>query len=99
LSFAADAGPDLRDYRVDFSKLAQTFPDLDLRWSARAGVDELAESYTAHGMSHDDFTSTRFVRLRRIRELQSAGLIDEALRRRVTGRFPAPGTALPQEVR
>ena len=33
VTFAADAGPDLRNYRVDFSKLAETFPDLNLRWS------------------------------------------------------------------
>ena len=38
---AEGAGPDLRNYRVDFSKLVDTFPDLALRWSVRAGVDEL----------------------------------------------------------
>jgi nucleoside-diphosphate-sugar epimerase len=98
LSFADNAGPDLRDYRVDFAKLAATFPDLSLRWTTRAGVDELARAYADYGLSYDDFTSSRFVRLRRIRELQSAGLIDETLRRRVSGRFPAPGTGIPQEV-
>ena len=41
LSFADGAGPDLRNYRVDFAKLNETFPDLDLRWSVRDGVDEL----------------------------------------------------------
>ncbi len=29
VSLAEDAGPDLRNYRVDFSKLAATFPDLE----------------------------------------------------------------------
>jgi hypothetical protein len=33
--FAANAGPDLRNYRVDFSKLSDTFPDLKLRWTVR----------------------------------------------------------------
>jgi nucleoside-diphosphate-sugar epimerase len=98
LSIADNAGPDLRDYRVDFAKLAATFPELSLRWNTRAGVDELAAAYTTYGLSYDDFTSSRFVRLRRIRELQSAGLIDETLRRRVSGRFPAPGTEIPQAV-
>ena len=45
LSFADGAGPDLRNYRVDFSKLNDTFPDLKLRWSVRAGVDELLGAY------------------------------------------------------
>jgi nucleoside-diphosphate-sugar epimerase len=81
LSFADGAGPDLRNYRVDFAKLNETFPALDLRWCVRDGIDELVAAYTEHGMTYDDFTSSRFVRLRRIRELLSDGLLDDMLRR------------------
>jgi nucleoside-diphosphate-sugar epimerase len=81
VSLADGAGPDLRNYRVDFSKLAETFPDLSLRWTVRDGIDELADAYARYGLTYDDFLSSRFVRLRRIRELQSAGLVDEMLRR------------------
>jgi nucleoside-diphosphate-sugar epimerase len=84
VSLAEGAGPDLRNYRVDFSKLEDTFPELRLRWSVREGVDELAGAYTKYGLTYDDFTSSRFVRLRRIRELLNAGDIDDMLRR--TGR-------------
>ncbi len=86
MSFADGAGPDLRNYRVDFSKLAETFPDLSLRWSVRDGVDELVAAYAKYGLTYDDFRSSRFVRLRRIRELLAAGQVDEMLRR-------PPGTA------
>ena len=92
VSLAEDAGPDLRNYRVDFSKLAGTFPDLDLRWRVQDGVDELVGAYARHGLDYDDFMSARFVRLRRIRELLSASLIDEMLRRKTSDPFPAPGT-------
>jgi nucleoside-diphosphate-sugar epimerase len=81
LSFADGAGPDLRDYRVDFSKLEETFPALSLRWSVREGIDELAAAYARYGLTYDDFLSSRFVRLRRIRELLSAGIVDDMLRR------------------
>jgi nucleoside-diphosphate-sugar epimerase len=81
LSFADDAGPDLRNYRVDFSKLADTFPDLKLDWRVQGGIEELVAAYTRHALSYDDFTSARFVRLRRIRELLAAGEVDEMLRR------------------
>jgi nucleoside-diphosphate-sugar epimerase len=80
VSLADGAGPDLRNYRVDFAKLYGTFPDLNLRWSVRDGVDELVAAYTRYGLTHDDFVSSRFVRLRRIRELLSAGMVDEMLR-------------------
>jgi len=81
VSLADGAGPDLRNYRVDFSKLAETFPGLSLRWTVRDGIDELAGAFAKYGLTYDDFLSSRFVRLRRIRELLSAGLVDEMLRR------------------
>ena len=81
LSIAEGAGPDLRNYRVDFSKLNDTFPELQLRWTVRDGIGELLASYTKYGLTHEDFTSSRFVRLRRIRELLDDGALDELLRR------------------
>jgi nucleoside-diphosphate-sugar epimerase len=81
LTFAAGAGPDLRNYKADFAKLNDTFPDLKLRWSVREGISELLAAYTTYGLTYDDFTSSRFVRLRRIRELLDDGALDELLRR------------------
>lgn len=85
LSFAEGAGPDLRNYRVDFSKLASTFPDLEMRWTVGAGVNELATAYTADGMTYEDFSSSRFVRLRRIKELLAEGVVDDTLHRQTDG--------------
>jgi nucleoside-diphosphate-sugar epimerase len=87
VSLAAGAGPDLRDYRVDFSKLADTFPELALRWNVPAGVEELVRAYTDYHFTQDDFTSSTYVRLRRIQELLSAGLVDELLRRQPTAQM------------
>jgi nucleoside-diphosphate-sugar epimerase len=90
VSFADGAGPDLRNYKVDFSKLRDTFPELELHWTAREGVEELATAYRKYGLTYDDFTSPRYVRLRRIRELLDAGLVDDMLRRTSSQLFPAP---------
>jgi nucleoside-diphosphate-sugar epimerase len=90
VSLADGAGPDLRNYRVDFAKLAGTFPGLSLSWTVRDGIDELADAYAKYGLTYDDFLSSRFVRLRRIRELQSAGVVDDMLRRTVAD-LPAVG--------
>ncbi len=89
VSLAASAGPDLRNYRVDFSKLEATFPDLELQWSVSTGVDELVRAYTDWNFSHDDFVSSAYVRLRRIQELLSAGLIDDMLRLQPSTPLPA----------
>ena len=94
VSLADSAGPDLRDYRVDFSKLIETFPDLRMRWTVREGVAELLRAYTEHGLTYDDFTSSRFVRLRRIRELLDAGIVDEMLRRGTGDSLLVPGAGV-----
>ena len=99
VSLADDAGPDLRNYRVDFSKLTETFPDLKLHWRVQAGIDELVGAYAKHGLSYGDFMSAHFVRLRRIRELLSAGLVDEMLRPRTSQAFPMAGADIAQEAR
>jgi nucleoside-diphosphate-sugar epimerase len=97
VSFAAGAGPDLRNYRVDFSKLTDTFPDLQLRWSVRDGISELAAAYAVHGLTYGDFMSSRFVRLRRVRELLSGGFVDDLLRRLTGDPFPDPSAEVVQQ--
>jgi nucleoside-diphosphate-sugar epimerase len=92
VSLAASAGPDLRNYRVDFSKLTTTFPELDLQWSVPAGVDQLVREYTEWNFSHEDFVSSAYVRLRRIQELLSAGLIDDMLRLQPSTPLPSSGS-------
>jgi nucleoside-diphosphate-sugar epimerase len=89
LTLADQAAPDLRNYRVDFSKLSETFPDLAMHWRVPAGIDELLASYAKFGLTYDDFTSSRFVRLRKIKELLAAGKIDELLRWRTGAQAPA----------
>jgi len=89
VTFADGAGRDLRDYRVDFSKLAGTFPDLHLRWTVRDGVKQLLAAYDEEAFTYDDFLSSRYVRLRRIKELRAAELVDEMLRPRSSAHFGA----------
>lgn len=98
VSFADGAGPDQRNYRVDFSKLAGTFPALNLRWDVPAGIDELVRAYAQHGFTYDDYLSSRFVRLRRIKELLSDGLIDEMLRVQAGAPLPPTREAAAQKV-
>jgi nucleoside-diphosphate-sugar epimerase len=97
ISLADSAGPDLRNYRADFSKLTGTFPDLRLRWSVRDGINELAGAYSKHGLTYEDFLSSRFVRVRRIRELLMAGIVDEMLRRQTSDHFSAPDNEITRE--
>lgn len=81
VTFASGAGPDKRDYRVDFTR-AHELPGFEPRWTVAAGIDELVRDMWAFGLSADDFEGPRHVRLARVRELLDAGRLDDELRMR-----------------
>ena len=80
IELAGDASPDPRSYRVDFGKLERTFPRLELDWNARAGSEELVDSYRANGMTSDLFEGRRYTRLKQIRHLLDNDLVSDDLR-------------------
>ena len=49
VTFAEDAGPDTRNYRVNCDKLAATLPAFEPQWTVRRGVEELYEAYLREG--------------------------------------------------
>jgi nucleoside-diphosphate-sugar epimerase len=79
--YAPGGGPDLRCYRVDFSKLDTTFPELKLRWNVRRGAEQLLRAYEEYGLRLEDFTGARYMRVRHIKEAMEKGEIDPLLRR------------------
>jgi nucleoside-diphosphate-sugar epimerase len=80
IEFAADAGPDKRCYRADFTKFAETFPDYTPKWTARRGADELYAAYRKTGLDLDDFEGPRFKRIEHIKKLLNTGRLDSTLR-------------------
>jgi nucleoside-diphosphate-sugar epimerase len=80
ISFAEGGGPDKRSYQVDCSKVARVL-DFELKWTVPKGVEELYEAYTRNGLTFEDFTGPRYLRIKRVQELQAAGELDDNLRR------------------
>jgi nucleoside-diphosphate-sugar epimerase len=79
-SFADGGGPDTRSYQVDCSKIARVLPEFEPQWIVRGGVAELHEAYVRHGLTFEEFTGSRYLRIKRVRELQEAGHLDGELR-------------------
>ena len=69
LSFADGAGPDLRNYKVDFSQAQRHVPGPQLAVDGPQGRRGAAAPTERHGLTLDDFNSAQFVRLRRIQQL------------------------------
>lgn len=81
LEFAQGAGPDKRSYRVNFEKIARAMPSFRPKWNAVNGVEQLCTAFRTTGLTYDAFTGPRFLRVRQIKELVSAGIVDSNLRR------------------
>jgi nucleoside-diphosphate-sugar epimerase len=80
VTFASDASPDPRSYRVDFSKFAARFPECAFTWTAERGADELARAYEACGLTLDQFQGGRYTRLNRLKELLERKALEDDLR-------------------
>lgn len=79
LAYAANASPDIRNYRVNCDKLPTTLPAYQPQWTVRKGVEQLLAAYQRYGLTREDFES-RLMRIRTVKRLQEAGRVDESLR-------------------
>jgi nucleoside-diphosphate-sugar epimerase len=80
IEYAKDAGPDLRCYRVDFSKIARTLPDFKPQWDAKRGAKQLYEMYKKVGLKLEEFEGPRYKRVDHIKHLLSTGRLYPDLR-------------------
>lgn len=80
IRYAADAGPDARCYRVDFTKYEQTFPDAPLQWDAARGVQDIYESYRTIGLKRDEYEGPKYKRIAQIKYLLDTHQLDTTLR-------------------
>jgi nucleoside-diphosphate-sugar epimerase len=78
--FARGASSDTRSYRVDCSKLKRMLPDGAPVWDVRRGVAELHAAYGRYGLTYEEFTGARYLRVKRVQELQDGGRLSDDLR-------------------
>lgn len=76
VSYAEGAGPDTRNYRVDFSKIHAVLSAYKPCWTIRAGIQEIWRDAEVNGLTAEDFEGPRFVRLQRIQQLAQEGGLD-----------------------
>jgi nucleoside-diphosphate-sugar epimerase len=80
ITFADDAGPDLRNYRVSCERIESTIPGYRPTWTVRRGVEQMLAAYLEHGLSLDDLTGWRLQRIARVMHLLEEGRLDDTLR-------------------
>jgi nucleoside-diphosphate-sugar epimerase len=80
IKFAGGAEPDKRNYRVDFTKYTNAFPNHKLHWNATQGARQIYDSYRTIGLGKDDYEGPRYKRIAQLKLLLSTGQLDESLR-------------------
>ncbi len=81
IRYAEGGGPDPRCYRVSCDTIARELPAFQPQWTVRTGMEQLLDAYRTYGLTKDAFLGDDYLRIKRIRALQTAGDIDDSLRR------------------
>ncbi len=81
VEYSSDGGPDLRCYRVDFSKIKRMLPKFQPVWNVRKGAEELYGVFQQVQLKLDDFEGPRYMRIRHLQKLMAEGTIGPDLRR------------------
>lgn len=79
VEIAADASPDVRNYRVRGDRFAEAV-GFEAEWDARRGAAELAAAFAATGLTLDEVEGPRYQRIARIRERLADGSLAPDLR-------------------
>jgi nucleoside-diphosphate-sugar epimerase len=80
ITFAADAGPDKRNYRADFSKIERRLPAFQPQWDARKGARQLYQAYKEVGLKLEEFEGPRYRRIDQLKDLMASGNLGPDLR-------------------
>lgn len=90
VTFAEDAGPDKRSYRVNCDKIRRVMPHFAPQWDARKGAVSLYEAYKAQKLTLEEFEGPRYQRIGHIKKLIAEEIIDERLRHTEQGAAARP---------
>ncbi len=80
VEFAKGAEADTRNYRVSFEKIARVLPAFQPQWTVRKGADQLVAAYREHGLTLDELSSTKYLRIKTILGHKDQGRLDDRLR-------------------
>lgn len=80
VEYAADASPDKRNYRVNFTKIAEALPNFQVKWTARKGVEQLYSEYQRRDLKVEEFEGVKYRRVDHVKMLINEDYLDSSLR-------------------
>jgi nucleoside-diphosphate-sugar epimerase len=80
VKYAEGGGPDLRCYRVNCDKIARILPEFQPQWTVQRGIEQLHAAYKNHALTLQEFTGTRYIRIKHLNSLLADSRLDPSLR-------------------
>ena len=80
IEFVTDHDGDPRTYIADFTKIETLVPEFQPKWTAKTGAQQLYQAYNDAGLTLEEFTGSRYIRLKRIDELLKCEKLNPSLR-------------------
>jgi len=80
VEYTYEHGADSRTYKVSFDKIATRLKGLFApEWDLEKGIQQLYQAYKAHGLTYEEFTGNRYIRLNQLKHLVQQNAIDQNL--------------------
>ena len=80
IQIADGAEADTRNYRVSFDKIARELPAFQPQWTVQKGAAQLVQAYREYGLTKEELSSTKYLRIKTILGHKDGGRLDQGLR-------------------
>lgn len=80
VTFAPNACPDKRNYRVNCDKFCETFPEFAPTWTVRKGAEQLHAMYRQQALGAQDYEGPAYRRIAHVKWLIEQNLLSDHLR-------------------
>ncbi len=80
VEYTYEHGPDTRSYKVNFDKISTVLRNFfHPCWNVEMGIRQIYEAYKAHGLTYEEFTGNKYIRLNQIKKLLHENKLDDDL--------------------
>ena len=79
VTYAGDASPDLRNYRVNCDKILKVVPGFEPKWTLRAGIKQILQAMQEVNLTETEFLSSRYLRVAHVKQQIANGNLDRSL--------------------
>ncbi|MBI4333150.1 MAG: SDR family oxidoreductase [Chloroflexi bacterium] len=79
VEYTYEHGADSRTYRVSFDKISSKLKGFSPEWDVEKGVRQLYEAFKAHGLTLEEFTGNKYIRLNQLKRLVDQKSVDATL--------------------